>query len=37
MVQAEEAFLFIGSEATLDDCILIGRALVDVEMLQPHL
>lgn len=36
-VQTEEALLFIGSEAALDDCILIGGALVDVEMLQAEL
>ena len=33
-VQTEETLLFIGSEAALDDCILIGRTLVDVEVLQ---
>ena len=36
LVQQEEAFLLIGSEAPFDDCILIGRALVDVEVIQPQ-
>ena len=36
-VQAEEAFLFIGSETTLNDCILIRGALVDVEVFESQL
>ena len=37
LVQTEEAFLLIGSEAAFDDRVLIGRALVDVEVLQSQL
>ena len=35
--QPEEAFLFIGAKAALDHRILIGRTLVDVEVLKAEL
>ena len=36
-LQPEEELLLIGAEAALNHCILIGRTLVNVEVLQSHL